>query len=76
MWQLIYNLVVLNEEMASLPMGEEGRAQLAVVTVTRNWPSLSFDFLKATLKVHINDGNVTVSRQYCSKHQEKLKREP
>ena len=26
--------------MASLPVREEGRTQLTVVTITRNWPSL------------------------------------
>ena len=35
-----YYLVVLNEEMASLPMREEGRTQLTIVTVARNWPGL------------------------------------
>ena len=33
-------LVVLDEEVTSLSMREEGRAQLTVVTITRNWPSL------------------------------------
>ena len=34
------HLVVLNEEVTSLSVREEGRAQLAIVTVARNWPSL------------------------------------
>ena len=33
-------LIVLYEEMASLTMGEERRAQLAIVAVTRNWSCL------------------------------------
>jgi len=33
------SLVVLDEEVASLSVREEGSTQLAVVTVSRNWPS-------------------------------------
>ena len=39
--KLIFHLVVLYEEVASLAMREEGSAQLAVVTVARNWASLN-----------------------------------